>query len=42
VTPYAWWVSKFWLWPLWVFGIFVLVATALLVRKNKREIIFSL
>ncbi|MEQ1537253.1 MAG: nitrilase-related carbon-nitrogen hydrolase, partial [Burkholderiaceae bacterium] len=21
VTPYAAWVSKFWLWPLWIFGI---------------------
>ena len=20
VTPYAWWVSKFWLWPLWILG----------------------
>ncbi len=20
VTPYAWWVARFWLWPLWIFG----------------------
>jgi apolipoprotein N-acyltransferase len=25
VTPYAWWVSKFWLWPLWVFGLVVVL-----------------
>jgi apolipoprotein N-acyltransferase len=25
VTPYAMWVSKFWLWPLWIFGILTLV-----------------
>jgi apolipoprotein N-acyltransferase len=25
VTPYAMWVSKFWLWPLWIFGILTLL-----------------
>ena len=20
ITPYAWWASRFWLWPLWIFG----------------------
>jgi apolipoprotein N-acyltransferase len=25
VTPYAMWVSKFWLWPLWALGVMVLV-----------------
>jgi apolipoprotein N-acyltransferase len=25
VTPYAVWVSKFWLWPLWIFGILTLL-----------------
>ena len=25
ITPYAWWVSKFWLWPLWIFGILTLL-----------------
>jgi apolipoprotein N-acyltransferase len=25
VTPYAAWVSKFWLWPLWIFGILTLL-----------------
>lgn len=25
VTPYAWWVAKFWLWPLWIFGILTLL-----------------
>jgi apolipoprotein N-acyltransferase len=24
VTPYAAWVSRFWLWPLWIFGILTL------------------
>ena len=21
ITPYAWWVSRFWLWPLWLLGL---------------------
>jgi apolipoprotein N-acyltransferase len=25
ITPYAWWVSRFWLWPLWIFGILSLL-----------------
>ncbi len=25
VTPYAMWVSKFWLWPLWIFGLLTLL-----------------
>ena len=25
ITPYAMWVSKFWLWPLWIFGILTLL-----------------
>jgi apolipoprotein N-acyltransferase len=24
ITPYAWWVSRFWLWPLWLLGVAVL------------------
>jgi apolipoprotein N-acyltransferase len=24
ITPYAWWVSRFWLWPLWLLGVVVL------------------
>jgi apolipoprotein N-acyltransferase len=28
VTPYAWWVSRFWLWPLWGFGVCVLALAA--------------
>jgi apolipoprotein N-acyltransferase len=27
VTPYAAWASRFWLWPLWILGMLVLVAT---------------
>jgi apolipoprotein N-acyltransferase len=41
VTPYAAWVSKFWLWPLWIFGVFVLLAIALRMRKTKGTITFS-
>ena len=41
ITPYAWWVAKFWLWPLWIFGVFVLLATALRMRKTKGTITFS-
>jgi apolipoprotein N-acyltransferase len=25
ITPYAWWVSRFWLWPLWVFGLAIVL-----------------
>jgi apolipoprotein N-acyltransferase len=25
ITPYAWWVSRFWLWPLWVFGVAIVL-----------------
>lgn len=28
VTPYAAWVSQFWLWPLWVFGAMIFAAAA--------------
>jgi apolipoprotein N-acyltransferase len=28
ITPYAWWASRFWLWPLWVFGVCVLALAA--------------
>jgi apolipoprotein N-acyltransferase len=28
ITPYAMWVSKFWLWPLWGFGACVLALAA--------------
>ena len=24
ITPYAWWVSRFWLWPLWLLGLGIL------------------
>jgi apolipoprotein N-acyltransferase len=23
ITPFAWWVSRFGLWPLWITGIFL-------------------
>jgi apolipoprotein N-acyltransferase len=25
ITPYAWWVARFWLWPLWVFGLAIVL-----------------
>ena len=25
ITPYAWWVARFWLWPLWLLGLGVLL-----------------
>ena len=25
ITPYAWWVARFWLWPLWIFGLVTLL-----------------
>jgi apolipoprotein N-acyltransferase len=28
ITPYAWWASRFWLWPLWGFGVCVLALAA--------------
>ena len=35
ITPYAWWVSRFWLWPLWLLGLAV-VGLALLKGRPKR------
>ena len=35
ITPYAWWVSRFWLWPLWLLGVAVL-ALALIKGQQKR------
>jgi apolipoprotein N-acyltransferase len=34
VTPYAMWVSKFWLWPLWVLGVGVLVLVSWRTRRR--------
>ena len=36
ITPYAWWVSRLWLWPLWLLGMGVLVLTSWLGRPPKR------
>ena len=33
ITPYAWWVSRLWLWPLWLLGVGVLVLASWLGRK---------
>lgn len=32
ITPYAWWVSRWGLWPLWLFGGLVVLVSALLRR----------
>ena len=34
ITPYAWWVSRFWLWPLWLLGLAV-VGLAVLKGRPK-------
>jgi apolipoprotein N-acyltransferase len=34
ITPYAWWVARFGLWPLWVLGGWVLVGCWLIRRKE--------
>lgn len=34
ITPYAWWVARFGLWPLWVLGGLVLVGCWLIRRKE--------
>jgi apolipoprotein N-acyltransferase len=25
ITPFAWWAAKFWLWPLWLFGLVCII-----------------
>jgi apolipoprotein N-acyltransferase len=34
VTPYAWWVARFWLWPLWIFGAVILLGAYWRVRRK--------
>ena len=36
ITPYAWWVSRYWLWPLWLLGAGVLVLASWLGQRPKR------
>ncbi|MES1264776.1 MAG: nitrilase-related carbon-nitrogen hydrolase, partial [Variovorax sp.] len=33
ITPYAFWVSRFWLWPLWIAALAVVAATLWLRRR---------
>ncbi|MDB5930050.1 MAG: apolipoprotein N-acyltransferase, partial [Polaromonas sp.] len=35
ITPYAWWVGRFGLWPLWALGL-ALPLLAWLVRRSSR------
>ena len=34
ITPYVWWVSRFWLWPLWIFGLVTLLCGFWVVRRK--------
>ena len=35
-TPYAWWVARFWLWPLWLMASLVVLA-AFFARRERRR-----
>jgi apolipoprotein N-acyltransferase len=35
VTPYAWWVARFWLWPLWALGVAIVLLAALASRRRQ-------
>jgi len=39
ITPYVWWVARFWLWPLWLLGAAVVTAAALQARKTKMRLL---
>lgn len=34
ITPYAWWVARFWLWPLWILGLGILLLAFWRVRRK--------
>jgi apolipoprotein N-acyltransferase len=36
ITPYAWWVSRLWLWPLWISGLLALLLAVLARRQRTR------
>ena len=38
ITPSAWWVARFWLWPPWIFGVVVVAAAAWQVRQTKTRL----
>jgi apolipoprotein N-acyltransferase len=38
ITPYAMWVSKFWLWPLWIFGGVALLASGVISHRRQKII----
>jgi apolipoprotein N-acyltransferase len=37
ITPYAWWVSRLWLWPLWLLGVAVLTLVWLISIKGQQK-----
>jgi apolipoprotein N-acyltransferase len=37
ITPYAWWVSRLWLWPLWL-GALAVVVLAVLARRQRTRV----
>jgi apolipoprotein N-acyltransferase len=36
VTPFAWWAARFGLWPLWIFGLAVVVLAAIANLRAQR------
>ena len=37
ITPYAWWVARFWLWPLWLLGLGIVGLTGWLKTRQTRR-----
>lgn len=37
ITPYAWWVARLWLWPLWLLGLGIVGLTGWLKTRQKRR-----
>jgi apolipoprotein N-acyltransferase len=37
ITPYAWWVSRLGLWPLWLLGVCVVAAAAGVLHRGRRS-----
>ena len=41
ITPFAWWVSRFGLWPLWILATGIVLLAALGQARRKREILLN-